>query len=131
MSCGLWTEELLSKYKVMQRASAAVDISSDTAMQREVLSLTAKSHGLYWLFVPGFAILTKMATYLNENPTWIFIGQHFEEVPRLNEKMPRVEYKICESGAEATRFDTHMHLEHTNGWRALNPSSLLTPHTRP
>ena len=70
--------------------------------------LTAKSHGLYWLFVPGFAILTKMATYLNESPTFFVIGKEFEECERVSEKLPRIEYKLCEDDEQAAKYAGEM-----------------------
>ena len=105
MCCsGLWTEELLTKYRVLQRASVNVDDASEESCQEEVLMLTAKSHGLYWLFVPGFAILTKMATYLNEFPTFFVIGKELEECERVSEKLPRIEYKLCDDAEQAAKF---------------------------
>ena len=69
MSCGLWTEDQLKEYRILTRAALAdADGDGKTSASEAVASITARSHGLYWLFVPGFSIFLKMCAYMGEAP---------------------------------------------------------------
>ena len=37
--------------------------------------MTARMHSMFWLTIPGLAILTKMAEYLNAYPTYAAVDQ--------------------------------------------------------
>ena len=63
LGCGIWTEELIDAYCVLQRAALADIVNGDyVTSQDSILQVTAAQHALYWLFIPGFALLTKMST---------------------------------------------------------------------
>ena len=77
VTCSYWTEDLLAEYRILERASELGEERSHEALT----SLTARLHSLYWIFIPGFAILSKMGKYLNQHPTWFICGRHIQKVP--------------------------------------------------
>jgi hypothetical protein len=96
MTCGVWTEELLLKYRVLFRAALLDDDADDDfTYQEAIIAMTAKSHGLYWLFVPGFGFLTKMCAYLNESPTWFLVGERCKEIED-SDVMPEIELHMAD-----------------------------------
>ena len=66
--------------------------------------MTAKLHAMFWLTIPGMAILTKMAEYLNAHPTWFVTGQTYSgNVMEIDsaEDLPKIEYQyVCGSKEE-------------------------------
>ena len=67
--------------------------------------MTARMHSMFWLTVPGLAILTKMAEYLNAYPTWFITGssRNRSYLPVADSmKLPVVEYNYISSEDEET-----------------------------
>ena len=93
MTTSVYTEEVLEKHEILERTSANTLQDSRKSHHEQVTFLSAKLHGLFWLFVPGASVLSKMAEYLNEDP-WIYLlGDQYREVKRLSE-MPKVDFKV-------------------------------------
>ena len=70
----------------------------------DLCKMTAKLHAMFWLTIPGMAILTKMAEYLNAHPTWFVTGQTYSgNVMEIDsaEDLPKIEYQyVCGSKEE-------------------------------
>ena len=85
MTCGFWTEELLTSYNMFRRAADIDPARTEARSYHEQIAFTTgRSHGLYWLFIPGLGILTKMCEYLNEKPTWFVLGNQLKEILNSN-----------------------------------------------
>ena len=72
----------------------------------EICKMTAKLHAMFWLTIPGMAILTKMAEYLNEYPTWFVTGQTYTgNLTEISdaEQLPRIEYQYVRGSKEKVR----------------------------
>ena len=80
MACGVTTEELFVKYELLERAAKVSSRKDAATHHEEVTSLNAKLHGLYWLFLPGCAMLAKMTEYLNEFAVLFVVGDAIKEV---------------------------------------------------
>lgn len=65
-SAGVYTDDIVKKFEILER-SAAVTIGKTATNHNYVAKMSAKVHGLYWLFMPGCGLLAKMAEYMNES----------------------------------------------------------------
>lgn len=79
ITVGLWTESQLSEFGILRRSALAEADGDGTFTAHEaVTTMTARSHGLYWLFVPGFSIILKMCAYMGEAPLYL-VGDKVQE----------------------------------------------------
>lgn len=93
MTTSVYTEEVMKKHELLERASKNTLLDSDKSHHEQVTYLSAKLHGLFWLFVPGASILSKMAEYLNEDPVIYLLGDGYREVETRTE-LPKVDFKV-------------------------------------
>jgi hypothetical protein len=64
MTCGVWTDDLLEQYNILERADAVASRNDSKAFRthhEEVCVMTAKLRSLYWFTLPGMGCLAKMS----------------------------------------------------------------------
>ena len=64
------------RYELLERAAKNSSKKGRETHHEEVISLNARQHGMYWLFLPPTALLAKMCEYLNESPV-VFLVDGF------------------------------------------------------
>ena len=101
LACGMHTEEIFEKYEILSRAAKVSSQKESSTHHEAVISLNARLHGLYFLFLPGCAMLAKMAEYLNEAPAIFFVGHQVREVDSI-EQILKMDYDVCDTGQEPT-----------------------------
>ena len=96
-------------------SSMAEPLLGEERAHETLTSLTARTHSLYWIFIPGFAILSKMGKYLNMHPTWFICGHKIHKVasPDCFLKCDRVLIKEWkgESGDDLSQLEKTWPLE--------------------
>jgi hypothetical protein len=86
VTASVYTDAVVKRFKLIERSNESSPVKSS---HEKVAQITARLHGLFWLFVPGAALLAKMCEYLNENLA-IFIFEDLTEVS-TRDSLPKLE----------------------------------------
>ena len=91
VTASVYTDAVVKRFKLIERSNES---SPAETSHEKVAQITARLHGLFWLFVPGAALLAKMCEYLNENLA-IFIFEDLTEVSKRGSlpKLQSIEVK--------------------------------------
>jgi len=87
VTASVYTDAVVKRFKLIERSNES---SPKEASHEKVAQITARLHGLFWLFVPGAALLAKMCEYLNENLAIFIFTDDLTEVSSVD-TLPKLE----------------------------------------
>ena len=88
VTASVYNDAVVKRFKIIERSNQVSPKVLETSHE-QVMQITARLHGLFWLFIPGAALLAKMCEYLNESVA-ILIFKDVKEVQK-REHLPAPE----------------------------------------
>eukprot|EP00003_Mantamonas_plastica_P015810 TRINITY_DN2657_c2_g1_i2.p1 TRINITY_DN2657_c2_g1~~TRINITY_DN2657_c2_g1_i2.p1 ORF type:complete len:789 (-),score=337.01 TRINITY_DN2657_c2_g1_i2:76-2442(-) len=84
LSVGVWNENMMKSYRVVQRGNTLVDFDTSEGTRHEaIVNVTGRTNGMMFLLLPGMAFFSQTAAALNESIL-------FNLTPRLKLSEPNV-----------------------------------------
>jgi hypothetical protein len=90
VTASVYTDAVVKRFKLIERSNES---SPAETSHEKVAQITARLHGLFWLFVPGAALLAKMCEYLNENLAIFIFDDLTNDVTEVStrDSLPKLE----------------------------------------